>query len=122
MVLAHFKPRGVVREAGHRRLRLEQPDLFRAMIWSAWPAALRHCALSTRLKLQQMSDFAELRTCRWAYVVQYFGQDDRAFGLGGHCDRCQARGNASDVGASRPSAPRRARSAGAETNSVRRKR
>jgi ATP-dependent DNA helicase RecQ len=91
VVLAHFKERGVVRETGHRRLRLEQPDLSRDDL-ERMARVLRDRVESVRLKLEEMVDYAELRTCRWAYLVKYFGQGDRAFAECGHCDRCQPEG------------------------------
>ena len=33
-------------------------------------------------------DYAELRTCRWDYLVNAFGKDDVAGEHCGHCDRC----------------------------------
>jgi len=35
-----------------------------------------------------MIDYAELRSCRWEYLVSYFGRDDDAPRACGHCDRC----------------------------------
>jgi ATP-dependent DNA helicase RecQ len=96
VVLAHFKQRGVVRETGHRRLRLEQPDLSRDDL-ERMARRFREGVESIRLKLQQMLDYTELRTCRWAYLVQYFGPDETGFGDCGHCDRCFARAPAPDL-------------------------
>jgi ATP-dependent DNA helicase RecQ len=88
IVLAHFKERGVVRETGHRCLRLEQPDLTRDDL-ERMARAFRDREEAGRLKLEQMVEYAELRTCRWAYLLRYFGQDDTAFADCGRCDRCQ---------------------------------
>jgi ATP-dependent DNA helicase RecQ len=93
VVLAHFKQRGVVRDAGHRRLRLERPDLSRDDL-ERMAGAFRDRVESFRVKVQQMADYAELRTCRWVYLLQYFGDEDHAFADCGQCDRCQARGAA----------------------------
>jgi ATP-dependent DNA helicase RecQ len=88
VVLAHFKQRGVVQETGHRRLRLEQPDLSRDDL-ERMAHAFRDRVESIRLKLEQMRDYAELRTCRWACLVKYFGQDNTPIADCGHCDRCR---------------------------------
>jgi ATP-dependent DNA helicase RecQ len=42
-----------------------------------------------RLKQRRMLDYAELRTCRWDYLVNYFGKDDVESDSCGHCDRCE---------------------------------
>jgi ATP-dependent DNA helicase RecQ len=88
VVLAHFKQRGVVRESGQRRFRLEQPDLSRDDL-ERMSRAFRDRAESMLVKLEQMNEYAELRTCRWAYLLKYFGQVDSPFAECGHCDRCQ---------------------------------
>ncbi len=43
-----------------------------------------------RLKQRQMIEYAELRTCRWDYLVNYLGFDDVEGVSCGHCDRCLA--------------------------------
>jgi ATP-dependent DNA helicase RecQ len=45
-----------------------------------------------RLKQRQMVEYAELRSCRWDYLVNYLGYDDVEGTSCGHCDRCRATG------------------------------
>jgi ATP-dependent DNA helicase RecQ len=49
---------------------------------------LRDQEARDEMKLHQMVEYAELKTCRWDYVVRYFGQDDIEGDRCGHCDRC----------------------------------
>jgi ATP-dependent DNA helicase RecQ len=43
-----------------------------------------------RLRIQQMAEYAETRSCRWQYLLKCFGQEDKdALAPCGHCDRCQ---------------------------------
>ena len=44
-----------------------------------------------RLKQHRMVEYAELRACRWDYLVNYFGKDDVESDSCGHCDRCAQR-------------------------------
>ena len=41
-----------------------------------------------RLKQQQMVEYAEARSCRWRYLLGYFGGDEEVPEVCGHCDRC----------------------------------
>lgn len=87
-VLHQLKDRRLVRlEDAGRRIHLLDHD--------ATPDDLRRMARdfgdrdeNDRLKQEQMKAYAELRTCRWDYLVSYFGKDDSAATPCGHCDRC----------------------------------
>jgi ATP-dependent DNA helicase RecQ len=43
-----------------------------------------------QLKLRQLLDYAEIRGCRWQYLLDYFGRDDdQPAAPCGHCDNCK---------------------------------
>ena len=87
-VLALFKQKGIVAESSDHRLRLLQPDLTPDDL-ERLARTYRDRDESARLKLEQMAEFAELRSCRWAYLVRYFGQEDEEVETCGHCDHCR---------------------------------
>ena len=89
MIVAQFKRRGIISETSDRRLRLDQPDLSPDDLQRIGRTA-RERDEAAQLKLQQMVNYAELRSCRWTYLLQYFGQDDAPFTACGHCDNCRA--------------------------------
>jgi ATP-dependent DNA helicase RecQ len=87
-VLHLFRERGVVRleEAGRRVVLLDRaatPDDLQRMA-----RGYRERDENDRLKQRRMVEYAELRTCRWDYLVNYFGRDDVEPTSCGHCDRC----------------------------------
>ena len=87
-VLHLFRDRGVVRneDAGRRVVLLDRsatPADFERMA-----RAFRERDENDRLKQRQILDYAELRCCRWDYLVNYFGKDDVESTSCGHCDRC----------------------------------
>lgn len=41
-----------------------------------------------RLKQHQMNEYAQSRRCRWAFLLDYFGQEESVGPLCGHCDLC----------------------------------
>ena len=86
VVLALFAARGITREAERGRIVLLAPDLTPEDLDRAG-RAYRDRGAADRLKQHQMVEYAELRTCRWAYLLRYFGQDDAPAACG-HCDRC----------------------------------
>jgi ATP-dependent DNA helicase RecQ len=85
VVLALFAGRNITEEADGR-IALLRPDLTPDDLERAG-RAYRDRGEADRLKQQQMVEYAELRTCRWAYLLRYFGQDDAPEACG-HCDRC----------------------------------
>lgn len=88
VVLALFQQRGIVREVERGRYVLEQPDLTPAELERAGQS-YRERDQRDRLKQHQVVKYAETRTCRWQYLLGYFGPDDGATpGPCGHCDRC----------------------------------
>ncbi len=87
-VIRALSDRGVVKtEAAGRRIilidRLATPGQFERMARD-----FVECDENDRLKQRRMVDYAELRTCRWDYLVNYFGKDDVDSTACGHCDRC----------------------------------
>ncbi|MCA1686296.1 MAG: RecQ family zinc-binding domain-containing protein, partial [Planctomycetia bacterium] len=87
-VLHIFKDRGIVRleDAGRRVALLDREatphDLERLA------RSFRERDANDRLKQRRMIDYAELRSCRWYYLVNYFGKDDVESDSCGHCDSC----------------------------------
>jgi ATP-dependent DNA helicase RecQ len=86
-VLSLFKSQGVVRAEDRGRLvllhREATPDDLERMA-----RVFRERDEADLLKQQRMVEYAELRTCRWDYLVNYFGRDDVEGTSCGHCDRC----------------------------------
>jgi ATP-dependent DNA helicase RecQ len=87
-VLNLFKERGIVTlaDAGRRITLIDRaatPDDLERIA-----RAFREHDERDRLKQQRMIDYAELRSCRWDYLVNYFGRDDVEDTSCGHCDRC----------------------------------
>ena len=79
--------KGVVgREAGGA-YRLLLPALDRDQVAAAGKA-FRDRAERDRLKLREVTDYAEGRGCRWAALVSYFDGDEVPGGRCGHCDNC----------------------------------
>lgn len=80
--------RNIVKTERGRRYRLLMPDLDRAQLARAGQS-YRDRQERDRLKLRQMSDFAEEAACRWQAVLAYFGGEDLDGGRCEHCDRCR---------------------------------
>lgn len=51
-------------------------------------AAMQYKRQLDRAKLQTMLDYASARSCRHAFILEYFGENDRPTSCNGHCDRC----------------------------------
>jgi len=87
-VLHLLREHGVVRfeEAGRKIVLIDRDasghDLHRRA------RSLRDRDESDKHKQRRMVDYAELRSCRWDYLVNYFGKDDVDSASCGHCDRC----------------------------------
>jgi ATP-dependent DNA helicase RecQ len=90
VILALFKDRGVVREDFEGRFHLLQPDLTPDDL-ARIGRAYQDRDEADRLRQQRMIDYAGLRTCRWAYLLGYFG-DEGAAPFCGRCDRCALNG------------------------------
>jgi ATP-dependent DNA helicase RecQ len=88
VALSLFSTRGIIREEGDRMVLLD-PNLTPEDLERVG-RSYRDRAEADRLKGQQMIGYAETRSCRWAYLLAYFGDEDAAPGPCGHCDRCRA--------------------------------
>jgi ATP-dependent DNA helicase RecQ len=86
-ILNMFKKRGILKENSEGRLILlhaeTTPDDLERMA-----RAYRERDERDRDKQQRMLSYADLRACRWDYLVNYFGKDDVESDACGHCDRC----------------------------------
>jgi ATP-dependent DNA helicase RecQ len=85
--LNHFRHWGIVKKAADNRYTLvhretTSDDLLRMA------QAYRERDEADRFRQQQMIAYAELRTCRWDFLVNYLGYDDVEGTSCGHCDRC----------------------------------
>ncbi len=87
--LAVFSGRGIVRRETRNRYRLLRPDIDRETLARAGRQYADHHERE-QVKLQQMIDYAESRSCRWQTLLDYFDSDELADQPCGHCDRCQA--------------------------------
>lgn len=88
-VLQLFKDRGMVRleDAGRSVVLFDRhstPDDLERLARS-----YRERDANDRLKQRRMMEYAGLRSCRWDYLVNYFGKDDVEPDSCGHCDRCE---------------------------------
>ncbi|MHC5537914.1 helicase-related protein, partial [Singulisphaera rosea] len=84
LILNLFKRRGIVKEDKGRLTLLHRettPDDLGRMA-----RAYRERDENDRLKHQRMLDYADLRTCRWRHMADYFGSDEPSDAC--DCDRC----------------------------------
>ncbi|HWE39074.1 MAG TPA: ATP-dependent DNA helicase RecQ [Isosphaeraceae bacterium] len=88
VVLALFRDRGVVREDLEGRFHLLQPDLDPDDL-ARVGRNYQDRGEADRLRLQRMIEYAELRSCRWAYLLDYFGDESAAAA----CGRCALNGS-----------------------------
>jgi ATP-dependent DNA helicase RecQ len=88
-VLNVFKTWGIVKKLDSDRYLLlhreTTPDDLRRMADTS-----RERDEADRLRMRRMVEFAELRSCRWDYLVNYLGFDDVEGTACGHCDRCRS--------------------------------
>ncbi|WZO97636.1 ATP-dependent DNA helicase RecQ [Isosphaeraceae bacterium EP7] len=87
VILNLFKAKGIVTQSGDV-LSLVQPDISHATLRRVADSFRERDELD-RLKQQRMRDYASLKSCRWDYLVNYFGKDDVESDSCGHCDRCE---------------------------------
>lgn len=85
-VLNVMKNQGVVRDEDGR-LTLLRPDLTPPEL-DRLTVNQRERDERDRLRLRQVVDYAEARSCRWDRLTTYFGQLDREWARCGHCDTC----------------------------------
>jgi ATP-dependent DNA helicase RecQ len=86
-VLNLLAARGVVAREDSGAYRLLQPDLAREDL-ARLTASERERDEHDRVRLQQVTEYAEARRCRWDYLLDAFGRDDEPDLVCGHCDRC----------------------------------
>lgn len=87
LVLNFFKRRGIVKEDGDGHLALVHAETTDDEL-HRMARAYRERDERDRDKQHRMVEYAELRSCRWEYLVNYLGQDDVEGNSCGHCDRC----------------------------------
>ena len=86
-VLNHFKHWGLVKRSRDDRYQLlHQETTSDELLRMA--QSYRERDEADRLLQEQMVRYAELRTCRWDFLVNYLGYDDVEGTSCGHCDRC----------------------------------
>ena len=86
-----LRSKGVVKEDLSGHLHLIRPDLTRDDL-ARLVRDYEERDARDQLKLQRLVDYAEIRDCRWRYLLDYFSDEDAETPACGHCDRC-------DVGA-----------------------
>ena len=83
-----LRSKGVVKEDLSGHLHLLQPDLTRDDL-ARLVRDYEERDVRDRLKIERMADYAEIRGCRWRYLLDYFGDEDAESASCGHCDRCE---------------------------------
>ncbi len=87
LIASLFKQRAILREA-HGRLALLHRETTTDDL-ERMARTYRERDELDRLKQQQMLAYAELRTCRWRHMTEYFGSAEIAADCG-HCDHCRS--------------------------------
>jgi len=88
VVLALFERKGIAHEVEGGHLLLLQPDLTAEELERVG-RSYQDIDANDRRKHQQIVDYAESRSCRWASILDYFGSAGEApTGGCGRCDRC----------------------------------
>lgn len=86
-ILNLFKQRGLVKEQRGQLTMLHRETTIDDLERMA--RSYRERDERDRLAQQRMLEYAELRTCRWKFLTDYFGSEEVASQCG-HCDRCQS--------------------------------
>ena len=84
-----FIGRGIMTRSTKGRYSLALPDLSREAV-ARIGESYKERQERDSLRLQQMTDYAEQRSCRWSTMLDYFGKDDMPGDRCGHCDSCTA--------------------------------
>ena len=84
-----LRSKGVVKEDLSGHLHLLQPDLTRDDL-ARLVRDYEERDARDRLKIERMADYAEIRGCRWRYLLDYFGDEDAGEIACGNCDRCDS--------------------------------
>ncbi|MFO0892075.1 MAG: ATP-dependent DNA helicase RecQ [Isosphaeraceae bacterium] len=84
-----FRAKRIVKEDLSGKLLLLQPDLTLDDLTRLAREYEEREELD-KLRLRQLTDYAETRSCRWQYLLDYFGRDEDASEPCGHCDNCDA--------------------------------
>ena len=88
VVLALFERKGIARQVEGGHLLLIQPDLTADELERVG-RSYQEIDANDRRKHQQIVDYAESRSCRWASILDYFESGAQAPQDGcGRCDRC----------------------------------
>jgi ATP-dependent DNA helicase RecQ len=90
LALSLLRSKGVVKEDLSGHLHLLRPDLSRDDM-ARLVRDYEERDARDQLKLQRLIDYAEIRGCRWRYLLDYFSDEDAETPACGHCDRCDAR-------------------------------
>jgi ATP-dependent DNA helicase RecQ len=82
-----FRSAAIVKEDLSGRLHLLRPDLT---LDDMTRLASRYDERDEldRMNLQRMVEYAEVRDCRWRFILDYFGRDEEAVDSCGRCDKC----------------------------------
>jgi ATP-dependent DNA helicase RecQ len=84
-----FRARKVVKEDLSGRYLLLQPDLTLDDMTRLARSYEDRDELD-RVKLRQLLDYTETRSCRWQFLLDYFDRDEDGAKPCGHCDNCDA--------------------------------
>ena len=82
-----LRSRGVIKEDLSGHYHLIQPDLNHDDL-GRFVREYEDRDERDRLKLRRFVEYAETRSCRWNYLLEYFGNTDSRSKACGHCDHC----------------------------------
>jgi ATP-dependent DNA helicase RecQ len=88
LAISLLRTRGAVKEDLSGHYHLVQPDLGHDDL-ARFVREYEDRDERDKLKLQRFIEYTETRTCRWNYLLDYFGGIDSVSETCGHCDLCK---------------------------------
>ena len=88
LAISLLRTRGAVKEDLSGHYHLLQPDLSHDDM-ARFLREYEDRDERDRLKLQRLVEYTETRSCRWNYLLDYFGGADPISDACGHCDLCE---------------------------------
>ena len=85
--LALFENRGIVQREKRNCYRLLKPEMSREQLAAAGQS-YRLREEREMIRQRRVEEFAEIRNCRWGFVLEYFDGTESAKSQCGRCDNC----------------------------------